>query len=247
MMLKKPRAKAKIPKKNYFTAETEQSILDFNSEKDEEIRSKIFRDKIYFALDKLVENLIHTYKFYNYDTTYEDLKLDTVSFLLEKLEKFTSGRGKAFSFCTKVAWHFLLASNTRVYEKNKKLAPLEIVDDSRNLVNEVLREEITDNLNIFIELWSEWCIQNLDEIYKTEKEKKIANAILEIFKTRNSLESFSKKYLYILIREQTDYSTNDITPIINKMKKQFYSMYKEFNSGKLTFPTFNKRDKKRTI
>jgi hypothetical protein len=239
--MKKPRIKAKIPKKNYFTADTELAIVEFNSTKDEEIRSKIFQEKIYFALDKLTENLIHTYNFYNYETTYEDLKLDTISYLHEKLEKFTAGRGKAFSFCTKVAWHFLLSSNIKVYEKNKRMAPMEVVDESRNLVNEVLREDITDNLNIFMDLWSQWNIQNLDNIYKSNKERKIANAILEIFITRKSLESFSKKYLYILIREQTDFNTNDITPVINKMKKQFYEMFREFNNGTLVFPIFAKK------
>lgn len=235
------KTKTKIPKKLYFTTETEQAIIDYNSTSDIEIKSQIFRDHIYFALDKLVENLIHTYKFYYYDTTYEDLKLETISFLHEKLEKFAKSKGKAFSFCTKVAWHFLLASNNRVYEKTKKMTSLDVVDESRNVVNEVIREDSIDNLNIFIELWTEWSIKNLNHLYKNGKEKKIADAILEIFKTRKSLESFSKKYIYILIREQTDFNTNNITPVINKMKKQFYQMFMEFNNETLVFPTFNKK------
>lgn len=240
-MVTKKKNNPKIPKKLYFTADTEDAIIRYNLCKDENEKSKIFTEHIYMALDKLVENLIHTYKFYHYESTYEDLKLDTISFLHEKLEKFTNSKGKAFSFFTKVAWHFLLASNTRIYEQNKKMTDLELVDPSRNIVNEVKREEMSDNLSSFMDLWTEWNITNLSNVYRTPKEKAIASAILEIFKTRQSIDSFSKKYLYILIREQTDFNTSNITPVVNKMKTQFYRMYGEFINGQVTFPTFAKK------
>lgn len=242
-MAKKTRVKAKIPKKLYFTSDTEDAIIEYNKTKCAIEKSKIFNEKIYTPLDKLTENLIHTYKFYYYETTYEDLKLDTIAFLHEKLEKFTMGRGKAFSFFTKVAWHYLLASNTRVYEQSKKMTDLDAVDSSRNVVNEVHRDDMTENLNVFMELWTEWNIANLSNIYRSGKERTIAAALLEIFRTRKSLDSFSKKYLYILIREQTDFNTSNITPVVNKMKTQFYSMYMEFLSGEFNFPAFGKKNK----
>ena len=46
--------------------DTEHAIIEYNTCEDELVREKIFKDNIYKPLDKLAENIIHTYKFYLY-------------------------------------------------------------------------------------------------------------------------------------------------------------------------------------
>ena len=51
--------------KNYFTQETEDAIVAYNTSTDFEERSRIYSDKIHYAFFKLTQNIIHTFKFYN--------------------------------------------------------------------------------------------------------------------------------------------------------------------------------------
>ena len=39
-----------------------------------------------YPFDKLVENIIHTFKFYHFDVPYEDVKHEVVAFLNEKIQ-----------------------------------------------------------------------------------------------------------------------------------------------------------------
>ena len=64
----------KKARKRYFTEVTEQAILSYNNIEEEFERNKIYNKFIRQSFDKLAENLIHTFKFYNFDVPYEDVK-----------------------------------------------------------------------------------------------------------------------------------------------------------------------------
>ncbi len=53
--------KKKKQKKVYFTQETEDAIVAYNSTTDFKLRSKIYEDKIHYAFYKLTQNIIHTF------------------------------------------------------------------------------------------------------------------------------------------------------------------------------------------
>ena len=44
--------------KNYFTQETEDAIVLYNSISDSELKSKIYEDKIHYPFFKLTQNII---------------------------------------------------------------------------------------------------------------------------------------------------------------------------------------------
>ena len=75
---------------NYFTKETENYIVKYNTSENQEYRNDIFTKHIYYPFYKLAENIIHTFKFYYTDVDQiEDLKHEVVSMLLEeKIMKF---------------------------------------------------------------------------------------------------------------------------------------------------------------
>ena len=69
----------------------------------------------------------------------------------------------------------------------------------------------------------------VDELFPKESELKIADAILTIFKTRQDLDIFKKKALYIYIREMTDCETPHLTKVVNKLKEEFYTLHSAYN------------------
>jgi len=81
------------------------------------------------------------------------------------------------------------------------------------------------------------CTNNIYELFPKENDAKIADAILELFRKRDSIDIFNKKALYIYIREIIDVKTPKITKIANKlydMFKEYYYFYLE--NGYTNFP-----------
>jgi len=77
--------KTKAQNKNYFTKDTENAIILYNNSSDFKEKSKLFEEKIYYALYKLAENLIHTFKFYYTEVeNLDDLKHEIITVLIEE-------------------------------------------------------------------------------------------------------------------------------------------------------------------
>ena len=169
----------------------------------------------------MVENLIHKYKFYHYDVSYEDTKHEVITFLIEKLNKFNPANGKAYSYFTIVGRNYLIAKNKGNYNSKKTKEEVNAIDENRDVINEIHNKEKQVELKSFFDVYIEHCDSNLNVIFSKKKDIQIANSILEIFKRRENIENFNKKALYILIREMTDANTHDITKIVNVLKKKY--------------------------
>ena len=222
-----PRKKSKA---NYFTSETEQYIVKYNESTDDEYRNKIFTDHIYYPFYKLAENIIHTFKFYYTDVDQiENLKHEIVSILLEqKIMKFDPTNGaKAYSYFGTIVKRWLINYNNKNYKKLKKIGQFADIEDSYDddsfLLEETSKHTIT--LGAFIDKWVDEMYEELDEMFVKDVEKKIADAVLTIFRTRNDLEVFRKKALYIYIREITNCETPLLTRVVTVLKEDFYSKY----------------------
>ena len=216
----------------YFTKETEDAIILYNSTTDSEIRSRLYNDKIHYAFFKLTENIIHTFKFYYTEVdNITDLQHEVITFLLSKIHLFKPEKGaKAFSYFGTIAKRYLILSNQKNYKKRIDTAPIEILEESENHSYNLDESSYNERLSSFIDLYIEHCTQNIYELFPKEYDARIADAILELFRTRENLDIFNKKALYIYIREIIDVKTPKITKIANQLYdifKQNYVFYLE--------------------
>ena len=226
----------KKSKANYFTKETEEYIVKYNESKDPDYRAKIFTDHIYLPFYKLAENIIHTFKFYYTDVEQiEDLKHEVVSMLLEeKIMKFDPDNGaKAYSYFGTIVKRWLINYNNKNYKKLKQVGSFDDMEESyEGSMNVTLPGGIT--LSQFLDMWVEKTYDKMDELFNKDSEKKIADAVLTIFKTRHDLDIFKKKALYIYIREMTDCETPHLTKVISVLKDDFYDIYLKYHDkGKI--------------
>ena len=226
----------KRAKANYFTSETEQYINKYNISTDPDYRAKIFTDHIYLPFYKLAENIIHTFKFYYTDVErIEDLKHEVVSMLLEeKIMKFDPNNGaKAYSYFGTIVKRWLINYNNKNYKKIKQIGSFDDMEESYEGSMDIkLPGGIT--LSQFLDMWVEKTYDSLDELFTKDSEKRIADAVLTIFKTRNDLDIFKKKALYIYIREMTDCETPHLTKVISVLKDDFYGIYLKYQEkGKI--------------
>lgn len=214
---------------NYFTKETEDYIVKYNNSQDNEYRNRIFTEHIYLPFYKLAENIIHTFKFYYTDVDQiEDLKHEIVSVLLEeKIDKFDPTNGaKAYSYFGTIVKRWLINYNNKNYKKLKQIGQFSEMEESyeTELDKEVLSKTTLTQL---LDEWIEEMYYNLDSIFEKENDRKIADAVLIIFKTRTDLDIFKKKALYIYIREVTDCDTPSLTRVVNTLKSNWYAKYQK--------------------
>ena len=199
----------------YFTQETEDAINEYNRTEDPIERNIIYTKRIHPAFYKLAEIMIHRFKFYNFDVPHEDVKHEVVTFLHEKLCKFDGESGfKAFSYFSIVAKNYLIAENNKNYYVYKKRHNIESIDGERNIVNEQLRSELIDEQSDFIDMFVEIMEKYLALVFPKQRDIQIADSVLYLFKTRENIENYNKKAIYILIRERTGVKSQYITNII---------------------------------
>jgi hypothetical protein len=211
----------------YFTQDTEDAIVLYNKTTDPEVRSRLYNDRIHYGFFKLTENIIHTFKFYYTEVdNIEDLQHEVITFLLSKIHLFNKDKGaKAYSYFGTIAKRYLILSNQKNYKKRVDTAPIEILEESETHSYSI--DDIThnDKLSQFIDLYTDYCTQNIFELFPKEYDAQIADAILELFRKRENLDVFNKKALYIYIREIIDVKTPKITKIANHLYDIFKKNY----------------------
>lgn len=212
----------------YFGNFVQQSIVEYKGLAGLK-RDKLYNLTIYPALSKLVENIIHNRKLYEYGSeNYTNTKLDCICYLSERLNKYDGEKGKAFSYFNRIAINFLLQNKRKIEEQKIAKVKLQIVDDERNIMNEQKISEYRDELSDFVEKWSQWGIDNIDVLFDKHRDQRIAEAIFNLFKNVNHIHNYNKKSLYIMIREQVDVKTKYITDVMGKLKTMQSEMWVEF-------------------
>jgi uncharacterized protein YuzE len=212
----------------YFTKITDIAISAYNNAESTVTREKIYRRFIYPAFMKLAENLINKIKPTYIDSTFTDLQTDLVTFLTERLNKFNPNAGKAYSYYTRTSFNYLIAENQKAYTKLKADA-LEIdVDEQRNIMTEIHNSEMQETLEHFMNAYVEYCYDNLNFIFNNPVDIHVADSVLHIFETRENIEDFNKKALYIFIRERTGLETTNITRVIKVLKQIYEEKFLEY-------------------
>ena len=177
------------------------------------LREKIYRRFIYPAFMKLAENLINKVKPTYIDSTFQDLQTDLVTYLTERLGKFNPEVGKAYSYYTRTSFNYLIAENQKAYSKLKADTEELDIDEQRNIITEIHNDEMRETLQYFMDAYVEYCYDNLNYIFSNPTDIHVADSVLHIFETREVIEDFNKKALYIQIRERTGFETNNITRV----------------------------------
>jgi len=212
--------------KNYFTQETEDAIVLYNNTIDPTLRSKIYEEKIHYAFFKLTQNIIHTFKFYHTEVeNLEHLQHEIIVFLLSKIHLFNPQNGaKAYSYFGTIVKRWCILYNEKNYKsKVSKVSTDELLkDDTHSYTIEPSNSD--ERLSHFMDEWVEFVSLNLFEIFPKEYDAKIADAVLELFRKRDSIDVFNKKALYIYIHEMIPDAK---TPKITKIAGVLYDIFKK--------------------
>jgi hypothetical protein len=206
--------------KMYFTKETEDYIIAYNSTEDTQIREDLYNNKIKYPFEKLVENIFNTFKFSYFETGPLDVQKETVAHLVSNMHKFEAGKGKAFSYFSIIAKHYLIALNNTTYKRRNQHVEIGEEHDEHTVQLQTedkhyKEAEMRDFMRLMIEFWE----NNVGKIFTKQRDLDIANAVIELFRSSERIDAFNKKALYLYIREISSCKTQQITKVINKMKQ----------------------------
>lgn len=214
--------------KQYFTLDTEEAIVAYNKSTSQRERNNLYKTRIQYPFEKLAENILNTFKFSYFDVSKEDVQMEVISNLIEKIHMFQEGKGKAFSYFSIVAKNYLILKNNGNYKRFKKTSLLSEMPESWNPENDFKQTQFGEELNEFKELMLKYWDINLTRVFTKKRDIQIADAVLELFRRSANIENFNKKHLYLLIREMTDCKTHYITKVVNEMKKHQTKMLNDY-------------------
>jgi hypothetical protein len=225
----------------YFGPEEEEAVVKFLESESEVERNLIFNEWLKAPLDKMIESIIRRYKLYRKGETFEELHSDTVSFLMTKVHKFETGRGKkAYSYFGTISKNYILGLLIKDEKYMKQTASYEdmsssleerddltYVIDSDGFVMDDFIKKILDGIR------NEMNDENQPPKKKlNDNEKKVGLALVEIlenwetaFESMDGGSKYNKNSVLETMRNYTNLSTKDIR-LAMKRYKDLYELLK---------------------
>lgn len=237
----KPKKRGRKPKqKGYFVEEQEKAFRDFLRCGNELERNRLFEQKIYPALCKMIECLIRRYYLFAVDETYEDTFYDTLSFLMTKIHNFDPEKKcKAYSYCGTVCKNYLILRRTQSIKRRDRFLSYDVLfpnsdKDTRVSDEPVVHDTFNNKLirqtmNEINGILSLGCTEKRE---LTENEKKLGNALLVILEhwedmiDNSSSRKLNKMSMLYFIKEYTLCNTTEVRNAM-KIYKNTYLFTKE--------------------
>ena len=229
--------KGRKPKvKIYFAEREEDAVRNYLIAETFEEKNKIYNEFLRDPLDKMISSIIRRYKLYRKDMNFEEIHIDTHSFLMTKIDKFKpSKEKKAYSYFGTICKNYLMGQIMKDQkEMNRKISYEDISSDLSNRPDFSYTIDQDDvNSEIIIKKFLERLRVNLEESNDNDQEQKLGSAIYDLFENYNLIfpdsnnNKFNKNIILFELREMTNLSTKEIRTSIKKYKKMYFDLVQE--------------------
>jgi len=224
--------KGRKPKKeNYFDIEEETAVRLFLSATTMDEKNKIYNEFLKKPLDKMISSIIRRYKLYRKDMDFNEIHVDTHSFLMTKIEKFRpSKEKKAYSYFGTICKNYLMGQIIKDQKEiNRKISYDDISSDLENDPTMVYYiDEFKLDSDVIITKFLEELKTMLDNENLSDNEYKLGLAIYDLFENHNTIfygtdnNKFNKNIILLSLRDMTNLSTKDIRISMKKFRKVYY-------------------------
>jgi len=218
---------------NYFAEVEENAVREYLTATTFNEKNRIYNEFLKDPLDKMISSIIRRYKLYRKDMDFDELHIDTHSFLMTKIDKFKpSKEKKAYSYFGTICKNYLMGQIMKDQkDTNRKVSYEDISTDLHNnpdMVYHIDGHELTteDIINEFIKKLKETMFdKNI-----TEQELKLGHALMDIFENYEKIfidtsnNKFNKNIVLFEIREMTNLSTKEIRTSIKRYKKIYFQL-----------------------
>ena len=223
------KVKKKKKKSNYyFTAETQQKIVEYQNSNRKMVKDKLYEKHIQPAFQELVHNLVSVYGFKSTNEDIYHLKSDCVTFLFETIRKWNPDNGtKAFSYFNVVAKNWLTIHSRRLLKNSQRSVSFECPEEFTFIEKSRLADiEIDTSLEeqerkegqpkIMKEI-----ISHIKGQLKDERDLKCINAISQVFNNIDNLDYLNKRAVFVYLREISGLNSAELSSSLSTIRKHF--------------------------
>ena len=221
-------------KNHYFTKDHEDAIIRYCLTNCTRERTDLYVNWIGPAFDEMVDKIVFTYKFTNLPNI-DYLRDECKIWLMTILDKYDVNKGsKAFSYFSVITKNWFIHKVKRQQKRNKR--EVDIGSIPKNYEEEFLSttESYVSN-RVEEEFWTLFHkeLKSWDTTNMKENDLKVYKAINILFESKEDIEIFNKKAIYLYLREITGLNTKQIVNSLKKFRKKYYSFKDEWEGGNL--------------
>jgi len=232
-----PKKKTKTPKKRknyYFTQEHENAIIQYTKTNCIKERTDLYVKWIQPAFNEMVDKIVFTYKFTNLPNC-DVLRDECKIWLMTILDKYDPSKGsKAFSYFSVITKNWFIHKVKRQQKRNRR--EVDYGNISKKFEEEYLstdqsylsdREEQEFWNSFYLELKS-WDVSTMKE-----NDLRVYKAIVILFESKEDIDIFNKKAIYLYLREITGLNTKQIVNSLKKFRKKYSIFKQDWENGEL--------------
>jgi len=182
----------------------------------------------------MVDKIVFTYKFTNLPNC-DSLRDECKIWLMTILDKYDQSKGsKAFSYFSVITKNWFIHKVKRQQKRNKR----EVDYDN---ISKAYEEEYLSTSESYVtmreenEFWTSFYteLKSWDVAQMKENDLKVYQAILILFESKEDIEIFNKKAIYLYLREITGLNTKQIVNSLKKFRKKYEYFRGDWESGTL--------------
>jgi hypothetical protein len=180
----------------------------------------------------MVDKIVFTYKFTNLPNI-DSLRDECKIWLMTILEKYDPSRGsKAFSYFSVITKNWFIHKVKRQQKRNAREVDYDNIPKAyeekylstdESYVTERERDEFWQSFYIEIRSW--------DSSQMKDNDLKVYQAIIILFESKEDIEIFNKKAIYLYLREITGLNTKQIVNSLKKFRKRYYNFKQDWEEG----------------
>ena len=221
---------------NYFDEREETAVKLFLIAETFEEKNKIYNEFLKNPLDKMISSIIRRYKLYRKDMEFEEIHVDTHSFLMTKIDKFKpSKEKKAYSYFGTICKNYLMGQIIKDQkEMNRKISYEDISSDLENNfelsysidIHEVDTTQVIKNFLVKLDGF-------LENESLNDNEMKLGQALYDLFDNYETIflassnNKFNKNIILLSLRDMTNLSTKEIRGSMKKFKFIYSELLEE--------------------
>ena len=234
MTQKNPPKKKRRKKNHYFTKDHENAIIQYTKSNCIRERTELYVNWIEPAFNEMVDKIVFTYKFTNLPNI-DYLRDECKVWLMTVVDKFDASKGsKAFSYFSVITKNWFIHKVKRQQRKNRTEVNFDNL--AKNYEEKYLSTDesyLTEREeNEFWELFYKE-LKSWDTAQMKENDLKVYQAICVLFDSKDDIQIFNKKAIYLYLREITGLNTKQIVNSLKKFKKKYYYFTQNWNNGAL--------------
>ncbi len=239
MTVQKPKQKIKKTrrkkKKNYyFTQIHEDAIIRYSNSDCIKERTELYVKFIQPAFNEMVDKIVFTYKFTNLPNI-EYLRDECKIWLMTILDKYDPNKGsKAFSYFSVITKNWFIHKVKR--QQKRSMREVDYDNIAKHYEEQYLSTDesyLTDRERD--EFWNSFYgeLKSWDESQMKENDLKVYKAINILFESKEDIEIFNKKAIYLYLREITGLNTKQIVNSLKKFRKRYSTFKTGWENGDL--------------